>query len=349
MFATEAGVAKERFSHAKTLFGLVMVSSFLLLSFLVVISVAKVWGWPISPQDILQLMREPIMLKGTKNPITILSLLEIVGFILIGFLFSYALEQFVFSKVFDLLLVEVGIQHTIIRITQYIVIAIAIFIGFQNVGLEKIIGYAFTALALSIGWYIKEPISDFFAYFIILVQRPIKIGDFVRLDTEIEGVVRKITARSVVLRRKNSVMLVIPNSFVVQRVINNWNYIRTFVAFDDMRITISYSADPEQVRVLLLGVLNDHPRILKTPKPIVWLDQFGENGYVFLVRGFLSSTYTLDMWEIASEVRFGIVQTLKKHNIQIAIPIRFVTNNPSISQQTKPGDSTPAHFHADLK
>jgi len=334
LFTQEAGIIKERFDHAKTFFGFVMIVSFLFFCFIGGVIIAKICGWPIAFHDIYLLFYEPIMFAGTTHPISPLSILQIIGFVLIGFLFSYALEQFVFAKIFDLLLIEVGIQHTIIRITQYVVIIIAVFIGFQNVGLEKIIGYAFTALALSIGWYIKEPISDFFAYFIILVQRTIKIGDFIRIEGEIEGVVRKITPRSVMLRRKNSTTLLIPNTLVVQKVVANWNYIRSFIAFDDIRIAIQYYEDPARTRNIFLQVLNNHPRILKTPKPIVFLDQFGDHGYVFMIRGFISSTYTLDMWEIASEVRLNIIQALRENNIQIAIPVRFVTESPLTLQKS---------------
>ena len=55
------------------------------------------------------------------------------------------------------------------------------FFAFNSVGLGSLIGNVFIALALSIGLYIKDPISDFISYFIILVQRPVKIGDYVKL------------------------------------------------------------------------------------------------------------------------------------------------------------------------
>lgn len=336
LFISEGGIITERFSHAKTFFGFIIILSFISFCFFGGIIIAKVCGWPITFYDFFSFFYEPLLFIGTKNPITIISLLQIIGFILAGFIFSYALEHFVFEKIFDLLLVEVGIQHTIVRITQYMVITIAIFIGFQNVGLEKIVGYAFTALALSIGWYIKEPISDFFAYFIILVQRTIKIGDFIRIEGDIEGVVRKITPRSVILRRKNSATLLIPNTLVVKKVVANWNYIRSFVAFDDMHISIQYHEDPQVVRNLILQVLNNHPRILKTPKPIVFLNHFGDHGYTFMIRGFLSSTYTLDMWEIASEIRIAILQALRENKIQIAVPVRYITQSPTVFNYNEP-------------
>ncbi len=326
-FETSNGVIRERFSYAKTLFGLLVLASFLITAFLGVLIGAKIWGWPVNLSDIIFWLNKPFMLQGTANPITTYSLFQIIGFILFGFILSYMLEKFVLSKIFDLLFVESGVQHTIIRITQYIIIIMALFLGFQNVGLGALIGYMFGALALSVGWYIKDPISDFFAYFIILVQRPINIGDYIFLDDLTQGVVRKITARSVVLRRRNSTMVVVPNSHIVSRSLHNWNYIRSFVAFDDIMISVSYQEDPAKVRELLLSVLDVHPRILKNPKPIVRLNDFGDHGYRFLVRGFVSSAYTLDMWDIASEVRFTIVKTFQEYSIKIAVPVRVYSQS----------------------
>ena len=44
-------------------------------------------------------------------------------------------------------------------------------------------------------------------------------------------------------------------------------------------------------------------------------------GYMFMVRGYVSSAYTLDQWDIASDVRILIVQKMRAHNIELAVPI----------------------------
>jgi small-conductance mechanosensitive channel len=74
----------------------------------------------------------------------------------------------VLDKIFDLLLVDMGVQYTITSIARYLIVIAAIFLGFQQVGLGSLIVYIVGALALGIGWILKEPISDFVAYFIIL-------------------------------------------------------------------------------------------------------------------------------------------------------------------------------------
>ena len=231
------------------------------------------------------------------------------------------LKEYVLARIFDLLLVESGVQHTVTSIIQYVVIVIAVFIGFHSVGLGGLIGNVFIALALSVGLYIKEPISDFVSYFIILVQRPIKIGDYVQIDTETMGVVRKITPRSVILRRKNSTTIVVPNSYVVSKSIENWNYVRNFIAINDIVLFVYFTEDPQRVKDLLHKAVEEHSKVLKNPCSIVRLNGFSECGYEFMVRSFISSAYTLEMWDICSDIRLLIAKKFKEHDIEFAIPM----------------------------
>ena len=70
-------------------------------------------------------------------------------------------------------------------------------------------------------------------------------------------------------------------------------------------------------------------RILsKNPPPIVWLSDFTENGFLFMVRGFLSPDKILDQWDIASEIRFELVKMMRKNGIEIAQPTRIIRVSP---------------------
>ncbi len=317
-------VARERFTNAKTWFGIAIIISFLVLSFLGLVIAAKIWGWPITLPQIKDLFDYPIIGKETATPITTNHFIKIISFIFVGFIAAYGLNKFVLDRTFDLLLVDPGVQHTISSLTQYAVIILFVFLGFQSAQLGGLINIIVGALLLGLGWVLKEPIGDFVAYFIILVQRPIKIGDFIRIAPEITGVVRKITARAVILRRKNSTTLVVPNSYLISQTIVNWNYTRNFIAFDDIHLFVDYDEDPEQVRAVLYEVLESHSNILKNPKPWVRLDSFGEYGYEFMVRGFISSVYTLEKWEIASNVRMSIVKIFNEKGIKLALPMRVL-------------------------
>lgn len=320
-FSQDDAIVRERFSYAKTSFGLVIIASFVILGFIGFIGAAKIWGWDVALTDLRQWLKAPLILEDTVHPITTMSLLKIIAFVIGGLAAAYSLRQYVLARIFDLLLVESGVQHTVTSIIQYIVIIIAVFFAFNSVGLGSLIGNVFFALAVSIGLYIKDPISDFISYFIILVQRPIKIGDFVKIDADTFGVVRKITPRSVVLRRKNSTTIIVPNSHIVSNSIENWNYVRNFIAINDIKLLIYYKEDAQKIKDLLHAASEEHPNVLKNPRSIIRLTNFGEYGYEFMVRCFISSAYTLEMWDIASDIRLLIAKTFKEHNIDFAIPM----------------------------
>jgi small-conductance mechanosensitive channel len=70
-----------------------------------------------------------------------------------------------------------------------------------------------------------------------------------------------------------------------------------------------------------MQIVHEHPQVLRNPKAIIRVDDLGNRGFVFMVRGYLSSAYTLDQWDIASDVRIAIVQKFRELNIQIALPV----------------------------
>jgi small-conductance mechanosensitive channel len=340
-FSQDDTIVRERFSYAKTCFGLVIIASFVILGFIGFIGAAKIWGWNVVPADFRQWLNVPLLLEGTTHPITTMSLLKIIAFIMSGFVLAYSSKQYVLARIFDLLLVESGVQHTVTSIIQYIVIIIAIFFAFNSVGLGSLIGNVFIALALSIGLYIKDPISDFIAYFIILVQRPVKIGDYVKIDEDTMGVVRKITPRSVMLRRKNSTTIIVPNSHIVSKSIENWNYVRNFIAINDITLLIYFNEDPHRVKTILQNAVEEHNNVLKNPRSIIRLTNFSEYGYEFMVRCFISSAYTLEMWDIGSDIRLLIAKALQDNNIELAMPM-YKINDAGNFYQSKINKHTPS-------
>lgn len=331
-FYSEQEVVKERFPSAKTWYGVSIIGILLTFVFIGAIVVAKIWQWPEQLKkinelhDIVSWLQTPVLGVETQSPISVYTVLQFMFFVIAGFLAAVAIKRFVLSRIFDVLLVDSGVQNTVTSLMRYLVMLVAILLGLNAVGLGTQINVMLGALLFGLGFIIKDPAADFFAYFVILVQRPIKIGDFIKIDDEATGVVRKITPRSVVLRRKNSTMVIVPNSYVTNHTIINWNYIRGFIAFNDIHVKIAYTEDPIRSKEIFERLLDASPYVLKNPKPIVRLDEFGADGYEFMLRGFVSSNYTLDQWNIASDIRLQIVKTLQENKIKLALPIRVMVN-----------------------
>jgi small-conductance mechanosensitive channel len=99
---------------------------------------------------------------------------------------------------------------------------------------------------------------------------------------------------------------------------------------------IAYKEDPQKVKELLYLAVSNHPNVLRNPKPVIRLEDFSEFGYLFLVRGFVSSAFTQDMWDIASDVRLLMIKILRENDIEIAEYLRLVKNGNT--QRLNPQD-----------
>jgi small-conductance mechanosensitive channel len=327
-FTQDTEQYRERFAHAQKLYGVFIIGTFVIISFLAVIIGAKIWGYSVSFSDIYDLFNKELFALGEgtidRREITLFSILQLISYFFGSFMVAWAVNQLILRRIYDLLIVEPGVQHTVSTLVHYLIVLTIIMLGFQRIGLGKVVPVLLLSLAIAIYWPLRDHVNDFVSYFIILVQRPFKIGDYVQIDDGVQGVVRKITPRSVIVREKNSVTVLVPNSKVITGTISNWNYVRSFVATPDLFISVGYSADPVEVRTLLHRVLDASIHVLKNPRPIIRLDEFGEHGFVFLIRPFISVDNVPQRLDIASDLRFAFVKALRERGIEV-MPLARIT------------------------
>ncbi len=322
------GQLAERFPYARTSYGLIIIGSFAFFSFLGILIAANIWGFQIGFKEVVSWLRQDLWKytspeTGRLVAVNAIQLFRVIFYVALGVAIAFVINKFVFRRMFDLLMVDKGVQGIILSLTRYIIVVGAIIIGLQSIGGTSLLWYLL-AIVGGLGWALKELVTDVFGYFLILIQRPIKIGDFIKINSDLVGVVRHLNLRSVVLRRKNSVTVLVPNSYLLTKPLTNWNYYRMYFAFPDISITVSYKADPEEVRKLFLKVLDDNYQVLRNPAPIVRLDNFTDNGFEFMVRGYLSHDKVLDQYDIASDIRLELVRTLRENAFDIGRPSRIL-------------------------
>jgi small-conductance mechanosensitive channel len=334
----------ERFEHSKTWYVIYIVCLMLMFSVVAVIVCAYVWGYgftygtfkKIVMYELVKFETINALGKVTPESFRLLNLVYIIFMTCFGILIAYLFKKFVLQRIFDIQYVDPGIQNTVTIISRYVIIIVAIMIACIQSKLGFVVTYvSFVGLA-TFGWSFKDLFTDFVAYFFILVQRPLKLGDYVRIDEETMGVVRKISPRAVILRRKNSVNIVVPNSTILKTSLYNWNYARNYIGFDDIIFCVPFGTDIQLVREICFKVLEEDHDVLKVPQPFVRLQDFEDKGYVFMVRGFLSSGNTLRQWDIASNIRFALVVKLAKVGITIAGPsLKIVMKKESSNYHTE--------------
>lgn len=326
---------KERFEYAKTWYAVFVVMLFFISMGATILLTAKIWGYPLVLGQVDRVLNHSLLQwagVGTKiEHLRVIGILRLIGSVFLGFFLALLFRRYVLQRVFDIQYVDPGVQDTIMTIARYVIIIGTIFIGLAREGLGAVVLWLLGLALLTFGWSFKDLFSDVVAYFFILVQRPIKVGDYIKVDAEIMGVVKKISPRAVILRRKNSVTIVVPNSIVLKTALSNWNYTRGYIAFDDIIFSVPFNVEPLEVKRLLQQTILTHPDVLKVPEPIIRLDDFSDKGYTFMVRGYISSSNTMNQWTIASDVRILLISALRAKNIQVAEPVLRVKMDDRIN------------------
>ncbi len=327
-FASDGETLNQRFDNSKTFYGLTVVFLFILFLLIGLWGIAWFWGKAIPLDSIGGFFVEKRFLvgftEGKYHNVSIFDLARTIFFIPLAFMVGHLIDRFIVDRIFSVLLVDPGVHNAVSTILYYFVVIIVITIGLIHEGFGFLVLYYILPLLVGMGFALREVFNDFIAYFILLIQRPLKVGDYIKLSDDVSGVVRKITPRAVIIRRKRSFYLVIPNNKLMQDVIMNWDYSSGFITFPDIVVGIRYAADPQKTKDVLFQAVKSVNNVLKTPPPIVRLEEFGPSGYIFMIRGYISSEMTLQQWIIASDVRLAIVKFLHDNNIEIAFPVRVI-------------------------
>lgn len=324
---------RDKFEHAKTYYGFFVIITFLILLFGMVVVLARIWGLDFTPNDLIRVLSEKWVIPlGSGNKLGFTQFAELSLFIMGGFLISSLIHKFILTKLFDILRTEPGLQNTISRILHYVLICLAILLGFVTIHLEQFIFVVGALMSVGLGLAVKDVLTDLIGGFLILLERPVEIGNFIQID-ETEGTVYKIAARTTTLVTSRNHFVVIPNREMLTKIVTNWGHGRFAVGFE-IDIRVAHDSNPEQVKQLLIGIIQNNQIVLRVPQVVVRLEAFEENALYFLVRAFISARRVKEQWEIASQLRVEITKAFKEHEIKLALPQRVINEIASIQDQS---------------
>lgn len=330
-FTSDGITLKERFQYARLLYGIFIIFFFLVCIVAGFLFVAWLWGRPVSLSLVSEFFtNERITVTLTDGQFQKISILDIFKLLLLipaGFFVAVGVDRFVLHRMFSVLLVNPGVHNAVSTISYYVIVIFVITLGLIGQGFGFLVAYYIAPILLGMVWAIRDIFNDFVSYFVILIQRPLKIGDYIQIDENTSGVVRSITPRAVVLRRMQGYCIIVPNSRITRDTISNWDFNLVYIKCPDITIVIPYKFNAQEVIGLLAKAAIKVPQVLRSPLPIIRLENFGEYGFEFVVRVFITAEQTLQQWIIASEVRVAIAETLREHNVEIASPVRIVSFN----------------------
>jgi small-conductance mechanosensitive channel len=178
------------------------------------------------------------------------------------------------------------------------------------------------AVAIGVGFGAQNIINNFISGWILMWERPIRIGDFLEIG-DTKGSVEAINTRSTRIRRTDGVHLLIPNSHLLENIVVNWTLVDR-LARASVRVGVAYGSPVRKVAELIGQAANEHTDVLADPKPVVIFDDFGDNALVFDLYFWVLATGDKDLRKIRSDIRFRIEELFREHDITVAFPQRDV-------------------------
>ena len=174
------------------------------------------------------------------------------------------------------------------------------------------------AVAIGVGFGAQNIINNFISGWILMWERPIKIGDFLEIG-EVRGTVEAINTRSTRIRRVDGVHLLIPNSQLLENTVTNWTLVDSLLR-TSVKVGVAYGSDVRLTEKLIDQAARDHPDVLKDPASVVIFDDFGDSALVFELNVWIYATAERGLRKIRSDLRFQIDALFREHDVVIAFP-----------------------------
>jgi len=217
-----------------------------------------------------------------------------------------------------------GLAHTATRVAVTVVGVLVLLssVGVQITPILTALGVGGIAVALAL----QDTLANLFAGIHLLADRPIRLGDYVKVADNAEGFVVDIGWRATRIRSLSNTIIVVPNQTVSRATIINYTLPDARLALG-LKISVEYSVDLDHVQTVLLDevtrAVGAVSGLLDDPAPAVSLiPGFGEYSLDFTV-GYHVSTF-VDQYRVQDELRKRLLRRLRREGIGLAVPARRI-------------------------
>lgn len=210
---------------------------------------------------------------------------------------------------------------SIFKFIKYLVYVVVILFTMSAAGINiTILITASAALFVGLGLALQDIFQDIIGGVFIIVDKSLRVGDIIEIDNRV-GKVFEIKLRTTRAITRDDKVIIIPNHKFISDIV--YNYTQNHKTTRELvRIGVAYGSDIELVTKLLLEVVGTQRSILKSPKPFVIFEDFGDSALIFTVNFYLTDSFTDP--KIKSEVRYKIDAAFRKNNISIPFPQRDI-------------------------
>jgi small-conductance mechanosensitive channel len=265
---------------------------------------------------------ETTLFTFNEQPITLWAILMVPTWIIVSLWVSKIAITTVTSR-----MSSAGKDPNVIHLVKRILFVMAlgiIFLTTLSMINVPITAFAFLsgAIAIGFGFGAQNIINNFISGWILIGEKPIRIGDFLEVEGA-KGTVEQINTRSTRIRRTDGVHMLIPNSQLIENVVINWTLCDRLVR-GSVAVGVAYGSDVKLVASLLKEITSRQEQVLDNPAPDVFFQDFGDNALIFESYFWIHSTVEGGIRAVSSTIRFEIYEAFEQKGIEIAFPQRDV-------------------------
>ncbi|OUS08201.1 hypothetical protein A9Q96_01705 [Rhodobacterales bacterium 52_120_T64] len=270
----------------------------------------EIWGW----------LSDGITIGESRFSLT--DLLVFVVVFGLGYTITRLLQKMIRNTVLPRTKMDIGGKTAVLTGVGYVGVTFAALAAISATGLDlSSLAIVAGALSVGIGFGLQAIVSNFVSGIILLVERPIKEGDWIVAGGH-EGIVRKISVRATLVDTFDRCAVVIPNSDLIAGSVLNWTS-PDLSGRVKVAIGVAYGTDPEKVKEVLLSIASDNSVALKYPAPSVIFKNFGASALDFELRVFIRDVNKI--LSVHSDINFEIARRFKQEGIEIPFDQHDVT------------------------
>ncbi|MFT4543080.1 MAG: potassium efflux system protein [Planctomycetota bacterium] len=256
---------------------------------------------------------------GLPAKLTLADVLLALVFVLLTAVAAKNLPAFLELAVLQRLPLDGGSRYAVSTIVRYFILIVGVTVvsGAVGVGWEKVQWLA-AALTFGLAFGLQEIFANFISGLIILIERPIRVGDIVTVG-ETEGRVTQLRMRATTILDWDRREFLVPNKEFITGSVINWT-LSDPVTRIIIPVGIAYGSDTPKARQLLLEAAGKNPLVLDDPAPSAIFRSFGASSLDFELRVFIANR---DLWpELIDKIHSQIDDAFRNAGIEIAFPQR---------------------------
>lgn len=240
------------------------------------------------------------------------------------FLIVRGINALIKRLIFKTNLSDVGKSFAIYKILKYITYTICIMIMLEVMGVKVTILLAGSAaLLVGVGLGIQQIFHDVFSGILLLFEGTISVADVIEVNG-IVGKVERIDIRTSIIRTREDITIIIPNSKIISDNVINWTHNKRSTRFK-VSVGVAYGSDVQKVQELLLTAANNHKMVQNEPSAFVRFEEFGDSSLNFCLYFWIDQVENMFRVEsVKSDIRFEIDRLFRDNNVTIPFPQRDI-------------------------